>query len=413
MPLSDTTARAAKPGPKPRKLADGGGLYLLVNPNGSKLWRLKYRVAGRERLLAIGAYPEISLKDARARRDEARRLLAAGTDPSAAKQQTIRETAGADTFGAVAEEWFAHARTAWTPGHAVTVRSRLDRDVLPWLGREKITRIEAPLVLATLRRVEARGAIETAHRIKTIVHQVFAHAVATGQAIRNPAADLPSSALKPVTPKPMAAVIQPAEVGGLLRAIDGYRGTHVVRCAFRLAPLVFVRPGELRAAEWNEIDLDAGQWVIPAARMKLPKAAKADPSRSHIVPLSAQALAVLREIEPLTGAGRYVFPSACSTSRPMSEAAITGALRRMGFDGDTMTWHGFRAMASTLLNELGFPPDAIEAQLAHVQASKVRAAYNRAAHLPERRRMMQAWADYLDGLRAGDGKVTTIGRARA
>lgn len=413
MPLSDTAARTAKPGPKPRKLADGGGLYLLVKPNGSKLWRLKYRVAGRERLLAIGAYPEISLKDARARRDEARSLLAAGTDPSAAKQQASREAAGADTFSAVAEDWFSHARDGWTEGHAVTVRSRLDRDVLPWLGREKINRIEAPNVLAVLRRVEARGAIETAHRIKTIIHQVFAHAVATGQAIRNPASDLPSSALKPVTPKPMAAVLKPAEVGGLLRAIDGYSGTHVVRCAFKLAPLVFVRPGELRAAEWTEIDLEASQWVIPSARMKLSKAAKADPARSHIVPLSAQAVAVLREIEAVTGNGKFVFPSARSKARPMSEAAITAALRRMGYDGDTMTWHGFRAMASTMLNELGFPSDAIEAQLAHVQASKVRAAYNRAKFLPERVRMMQAWADYLDGLRAGDGKVTTIRRARA
>lgn len=401
MPLTPTEIDKAKPGEKPRKLADARGLFLLLMPNGSKLWRLKYRVAGKEKLLALGAYPDVTLKRARELRDAARAKIASGVDPSAERRQAKQEATGAGTFAAVAEEWIAKQANAWTPGHTVTVRSRLDRDVLPYLGKLPITAIDAPAVLQVLRRVESRGAIESAHRIKTVIGQVFAYAVATGTAHRNPAADVGTGALKTPIPKPMAAVLKPADVAALLRAIDEYKGTHVVRCAFKLAPLVFVRPGELRAAEWSEFDLEAATWTIPAARMKLGKAAKADATRSHIVPLSRQAVAILRDAHALTADGRYVFPGARSDGKPMSENAITAALRRMGYDGDTMTWHGFRSIASTMLNERGYNPDAIEAQLAHTPGNKVRAAYNRAKHLPERIRMMQEWGDHLDKLKNG------------
>lgn len=401
MPLNDSTIRSAKAPDRPRKLADEKGLFLLVSPNGSKLWRLKYRIAGKEKLLALGAFPDVSLKRARDRRDEARKLIADGIDPNAIRKQEKATAAGADTFGHTAEEWFARQRENWTEGHAVTVRSRLDRDVLPYLAKRPIREIDAPELLEVLRRVESRGAIESAHRIKTICNQVFAFAVATGAATRNPAADIGAGAIKAARIKPMAAVLKPTEVAALLCAIDDYSGTHVVRCAFKLAPLVFVRPGELRAAEWSEFDLDADapQWVIPASRMKLRLEHKADATRSHIVPLSRQAVAVLKDLQQLTGGGRFVFPGARSDGKPMSENAITAALRRMSYSGDEMTGHGFRSIASTMLNERGFNPDAIEAQLAHTTSSKVRGAYNRAKYLDERRTMMQQWADILDGLK--------------
>lgn len=408
MPLNDTAIRAGKPGEKPRKLADERGLFLLVNPNGSRLWRLKYRIGGKEKLLALGAYPDVSLRDARDRREAARRQIAAGIDPAAERREAKALSTGTDTFSAIANEWFEHQRDSWTEGHAVTIRSRLDRDVLPYLDRLRIHDIDAPALLAILRRVESRGAIESAHRIKTICSQVFAYAVATGKVARNPVADIGAGALKPAIVKPMAAVLKPKEVGALLRSIDDYKGTHVVRCAFKLAATVFVRPGELRAAEWSEFDLDDAQWIIPAARMKLEKAAKADPNRSHIVPLSAQAVAVLRDAHALTGRGRYVFPGARSDGKPMSENAITAALRRMGYDGDTMTWHGFRSIASTMLNEKGYRADAIEAQLAHVPGNKVRGAYNRAKYLDERKSMMQDWSDHLDALKASANVIPIL-----
>jgi integrase len=415
MPLSDAVIRHERPGPKPRKLSDGGGLYLLLNPNGSRLWRFKYRFDGKEKLLALGAYPDVPLatprgqtaiKGARDMRDEARRLVAAGIDPGAIRREEKELVSGAGTFGALAADWFEHQRSAWTDGHAVTVRSRLDRDVLPYLATRRADEIDAPEVLQVVRRVESRGAVESAHRIMTIIAQVFAYGVATGGCRNNPAAGINRAvALKSPTPKPMAAVLSPREVGALLQAIDDYSGTHVVRCAFKLAPMVFVRPGELRAAEWAEFDLDAAQWVIPAARMKLGKDAKADPNRSHIVPLSRQAVAILRDLHQLTGRGRFVFPGARSDGKAMSENAITAALRRMGYDGDTMTWHGFRSIASTMLNEKGYNPDSIEAQLAHVSGNKVRGAYNRAKYLDDRRRMMQDWSDHLDALKTGANVV--------
>jgi integrase len=398
--LSDTAIRQAKPTVKPRKLFDASGLYLLVAPTGGKWWRLKYRFAGKERLLALGTYPDVGLKQAREKRDAARKLVAAGIDPGAqrkaAKAALVQRTEG--SFEAVAREWFEKFSAGWAPTHAATIIRRLERDVFPWLGTRPAGEIAAPDLLTALRRVEARGALETAHRIHQVCGQVFRYAVATGRAQRDPSADL-RGALPPVREKHHAALTEPKQVGALLRAINEYQGTFVTRCALRLAPLVFVRPGELRKAEWSEFDLDGATWRIPAARMKM--------GAEHVVPLSRQAVEILREVKPLTGASRYVFPGARTAGRPMSENTITAALRRMGYSRDEMTGHGFRTIASTMLNELGFSADAIERQLAHAERDGVRDAYNRAEYLSERNRMMQAWGDYLDSLAAG-GTVIPI-----
>lgn len=402
MKLSDTTIRNAKPSAKPTKMADGRGLYLLLQPNGARWWRLKYRIDGREKLLSLGTYPDVGLKLARQRRDEARELIAQDIDPSAAKQAAKVSRASAEGFESVAREWFETQRGEWVDSHADKIIRRLERDVFPWIRKRPIAEIAAPEILAALRRIEARGAIETAHRALTNVGQVFKYAIATGRATTNPSRDL-SPSLRPVIQKHHASITDPAKIGGLLRAIDGYTGTPVVRAALQLSPLVFLRPGELRQAEWSEFDLDAGEWRIPAARMKA--------RELHIVPLAPQAVAILREIQALTGDGRYVFPSARSPRRPMSNVAVLAALRRMGFASDEMTGHGFRSMASTLLNEQGWHRDAIERQLAHGERNKVRAAYNYAQHLPERRKMMRTWADYLDTLKADEGaKVIPIKR---
>ncbi len=291
----------------------------------------------------------------------------------------------------MAREWLSKFSTRWTPEHAGTILRRLERDVWPWIGGKRTAEISAPELLAVLRRVESRGALETAHRIQQICSQVFRYAIATGNSQRDPSADL-RGALPPVRERHHAALTKPTDVAMLMRSIDAYKGTFPVRCALRLAPLVFVRPGELRKAEWVEFDLDDALWRVPAARMKM--------RTEHLVPLSRQAVAILRELHPLT-CGRYVFPSARTSARPMSENAITAALRRMDYTGDRMTAHGFRTTASTLLNELGWSPDAIERQLAHAERDGVRDAYNRAEYLAERKRMVQAWADYLEALAAG------------
>jgi integrase len=405
MPLTDKALRAAKPAGKPLKLFDGGGLFLLLTPTGSRWWRLKYRFGGKEKLLSLGTFPDVSLKDARDRRDIARKQLATGIDPSAHRKiaRQAGSTATADSFEVVAREWFAKFSPGWAANHSDKIIRRLERDVFPWLGKRTIREISAPELLAALRRIESRGAIETAHRVHQNCGQVFRYAVATGRAERDPAADL-RGALPPVKQKHHASITDPKSIGELLRAIEGYKGLFPTRCALRLAPLVFVRPGELRKAEWTEFDLDAAEWRIPAERMKM--------REQHIVPLSMQAVALLRELHALTGGGRYVFPGARTNGRPMSENAVLAALRRMGYAKDQMTGHGFRSMASTLLNEQGWHRDAIERQLAHAERDNVRAAYNYAEHLPERRRMMQGWADYLDGLCAG-ASVTPINRQAA
>jgi len=394
MPLSEVKVRNAKPQGSAFKLFDGGGLFLFVTPSGGKLWHFKYRFDNKEKKLAFGTYPEISLTDARQRRDEARRQVAHGIDPGAVrKAQKQAETSETETFEVIAREWHTKFTPTWTPGYAITIMGRLERDCFPWIGTRPITQIKASELLTVLRRIESRGALESAHRIKTIAGQVFRYAVATGRAERDPSGDL-KGALPQPEEKHFAAITDPKEVAPLLRALDGYSGHFVVKCALRLAPLFFVRPGELRHAEWAEIDLDEAVWTIPAHKMKT--------KQSHIVPLSNQAIAILAELKELTGSSKYVFPSGRSFSRPMSNNAILAALRRMGFEKTEMTGHGFRAMARTILDEvLQQRPELIEHQLAHSVRDPLGRAYNRTAHLPERRKMMQLWADYLDGLKQG------------
>lgn len=391
--LTALAIKAAEPG----KHFDGGGMFLHITTKG-RYWRLKYRVAGKEKLLALGVYPEVSLAEARKRRDEARRVIGEGGDPSAIRRTTkvTAVLATANTFQAVAEEWLAQHKARMAPATYNKAVWMLGDLVYPWLGRRPISDIEAPELLAVLRRIEARGAHTTAHRTKQRCGQVFRYAIATGRAKRDPSADL-RGALAPLNPTSRAAITDPLKVGELLRAIDGYSGTFPVICALRLAPMLFVRPGELRHAEWAEFDLDQSLWRIPAEKMKM--------RDEHLVPLPDQALAILRDLLPLTGPDGFLFPGERSASRPMSENTVNAALRRLGYDKDTMTGHGFRAMASTRLNELGWSPDVIERQLAHAERNKVRAAYNRAQYLPERQRMMQAWADYLDSLKAGGSVI--------
>lgn len=406
MPLTDSAIRNAKSGAKPVKLSDSGGLFLLVNPNGGKWWRLKYRIDGKEKLLSLGVYPEVSLKVARERRDDARKLLAAGRDPGAHRKavKAARAAQVAETFEVIAREWHAKQAARWTEVHAGRMLDRLEKDIFPYLGARPIKEISAPELLAVLRRKEGKGAAYSAKRLRQIADQVFRYAIATGRAERNIATDL-RGALQAPQKTHHAAMTDPKEVGGLLRAIDAYQGTLVTRCALRLAPLVFVRPGELRKAEWSEIDLDAAEWNIPADKMKMREA--------HLVPLSKQAVAILKEIQPLTGVGRFVFPSPRSSQRPMSDNAVLSALRRMGIGKDEMSGHGFRAMARTILDEvLQVRPDYIEHQLAHAVRDPNGRAYNRTSHLPERRKMMQLWADYLDGLKAG-AEVVQIKRMRS
>jgi integrase len=398
-PLTDTKVRTTKPADKPQKLFDGGGLFLLVTPSGGKLWRLKYRFGGTEKSLSLGRYPETSLAEARQKRDQASALLAKGVDPGdtkkAQKATGMQET---ETFEIIAREWHAKFSRSWASSHAKTTIRRLELFIFPWLGNRPIKTITAPELLAALRRIEAKGALETAHRVKQVCGQVFRYAIATGRAERDPSGDL-RGAIPPASGKHMATITDPKEIAGLLRSIDSYRGSIVTRCALQLAPLVFVRPGELRQAEWSEFNLETAEWRIPAEKMKA--------GAVHIVPLSRQAIDFLREIHPLTGHGRYVFPSPRTDSRPMSSNAILSALRRMGYAKEEMSGHGFRSMASTLLNEQGWNRDAIERQLAHAERNSVRAAYNHAEFLPERKKMMQAWADYLDGIKSG-AKIVPI-----
>jgi len=388
--LSNAAISGVKPREKPFKLADGGGLYLLVTPAGKRWWRLKFRVHGREKLLSFGIFPDVSLKEARDRRDDARRDLAKGIDPSVKRR--AEKLAGGNTFEAVAREWFEKFSPHWVEGYSSKVIRRLEICAFPWIGSIPISQIKAPDLLACLRRVEARGKLGTAHRALQVCGRVFRYAVATGRAERDPCSDL-RGALPPKSEKHHASFTDPSSLAGLLCAIDAYDGSTVVRSALRLAPMVFVRPGELRAAEWKEFDLDAGEWRIGAERMKM--------RVQHVVPLSRQAVGILRELAPVTGAGRFVFPSPRTPMRPLSDNGMLAALRRMGFEQGTLTVHGFRSTASTLLNEQGWNPDAIERQLAHSERDGVRAAYNYAEYLPERRKMMQSWSDYLDTLRVG------------
>jgi len=393
MPLTDTAIRNIKPGIKSIKLFDERGLYLEVSPSGGKWWRLKYRFDNKEKRISLGVYPDISLKDARDRRDEARKLLANGVDPSENRKaiKSTRMDRAANSFEVVGREWFAKYSPTWASNHGVRIIRRFERDIFPWIGGRPIAEITAPELLSVIRRIEIRGALETAHRALSNCGQVFRYAVATGRAERDPSGDL-RGALPPVKGTHFAATTEPKRVAEILRAMDGYEGTLTVRCALRLAPLVFVRPGELRNAEWANIDFEAAEWRYLVTKT----------NTQHIVPLSRQAVEILLELQPLTGNSRFVFPSARSHHRPMSDNAILAAMRRLGIDKEEMSGHGFRAVARTILDEvLGVRPDFIEHQLAHAVRDPNGRAYNRTAHLPERRKMMQQWADYLDKLKVG------------
>jgi integrase len=394
MPLSELKIRNAKPKEKFYKLSDSDGLYLHVTEKGGKLWRFRYRFEGKEKLLALGSYPEISLLNARQRRDEARRQLAHGIDPGAVrkaqKQAKVEDT---ETVEVIAREWHEKFKSTWTEGHAAKLMRCLERDVFPWIGTRPIKEIKAPELLTVLRRVESRGVLEGAHRVRGICNMIFRYAISTGRAERNPAQDLIGS-LPPAKEKHLAAITEPKEVRELLLAIDGYVGSYVVKLALQLSPLVFVRPGELRHMEWREVDFENALWSIPAEKMKM--------REPHLVPLSKQAIKILEELQKLTGTSQYAFPSGRTYDRPMSNNAILAALRRMGYTKEEMTPHGFRAMARTIIDEvLQIRPDFIEAQLAHRVSDPLGRSYNRTHHLNERRKMMQTWADYLDGLKAG------------
>jgi len=394
MSLSDIAIRRARPGSKARKMFDGRGLYLEVTPRGGKYWRVKYRFGGKEKRLSLGVYPDVSLKEARQGCEDARRLLRGEIDPSEHRRalKAARKQQVSNSFEAVAREWFARHTPNWGESHSSRLISHLERDIFPWIGGKPIAGVTPSQLLEVARRVEQRGALETAHRVLQNCGQVFRYAVATGRANNDPTPVL-RGALPPVKGGHFAALTDPKKIGPFLRVLDGYEGSLIVRCALRLAPLVFVRPGELRRAEWKDIDLEAAEWRFAVAKTGTP----------HLVPLSRQAVEILRELHPLTGNGRYVFPSGRTPrgDRPMSENAVLAALRSMGVGKEEMTGHGFRAMARTLLDEvLGFRPDYIEHQLAHVVRDPLGRAYNRTTYLSERREMMQEWADYLDQLKA-------------
>ena len=403
MPLSDIKIRNAKPAEKPVRLFDERGLYLEVSPAGGKWWRLKYRFAGKEKRLSLGVYPDVSLKDARDSREECRKMLAGGVDPS--ENRKARKSASSDrasnSFEVVTREWFAKFSPGWAASHSGRILEFFERDVFPWLGDRAISDVTAKDLLGVIRRIEGRGALDTAHRARGRCGQVLRYAVATGRCDRDPSVDL-RGALPAAKGGHFAATTEPAKLAGILRAMDGYQGEVTVRCALRLAPLVFVRPGELRAAKWKDIDFDAAEWRYVVTKTKV----------AHIVPLSRQAITILRELEPLTSNGAYVFPGARTRLRPMSDNAILAAMRRMGIGKEEMSGHGFRAVARTILDEvLGFRPDYIEHQLAHAVRDPNGRAYNRTAHLAERKKMMQEWADYLDKLKAGAAIVSLDQRA--
>jgi integrase len=400
MALTNNEIKNAKPREKAYKLSDGNGLFLLIAPNGSKYWRFKYRFNDKEKLLALGVYDQVTLAEARSRRNKARVLLANGVDPGQLKQENKRlsKIAAENSFESIAREWHVKFSIKWTPKHSARILRQFEKEIFPWLGKRAITAITAPEILAALRRTENRGAIETAHRAHQTCSQVFRYAIATGRAERDPSVDL-RGALPPTRKKHYASLTDIKAVGELLRAINDYQGHFVTKCALRIAPLLFVRPGELRQAEWSEFNFEINEWRIPAEKMKM--------RVTHIVPLPTQAVIILRELYPLTGQRKYVFPCVRSSSRPMSENTINAGLRRLGYTKDEMTGHGFRSMASTLLNEQGWNRDAIERQLAHAERNNIRAAYNYAEYLPERRKMMQHWADYLDTL-ANDTNVVLL-----
>jgi len=403
MPLTDTQLRNAKPSGKPQRFFDGGGLYVEISPAGGKLWRLKYRFQGKEKRMAFGIYPAVSLAKARKRRDAAKELMAQDIDPGLHRkiQRATKAEQAANSFEVVAREWFAKHSPTWAESHANKIIKRLENDVLPWLGARPIAQITAHEVLKVLRRVEGRNALDTAHRVHQNCGQVFRYAVATGRAERDPSADL-RGALPPAKHEHFAAITEPKQVAELLRALDAFSGTFIVQSALRLAPLVFVRPGELRKAKWADIDLGKAEWRYLVTKTKT----------EHIVPLASQAVEILTELRKLTGHRDHVFPGR-NPKKPMSDAAVNAALQRMGYDTKTeITGHGFRAMARTILHqELGIAPELIEHQLAHCVPDSLGTAYNRTKFIKQRREMMQTWADYLQQLKVGAKVLQLHGNA--
>lgn len=391
MPLTDLKIKHLKPETKTVRYSDGRGLYLEISPTGGKWWRFKYRFGGKEKRISLGVYPDINLKDARLRCEDAKRKIKEGIDPSLERQsqRACRTVSAENSFEAIAREWFSHREKEIAGNHSGRIFSRLERDVFPWIGSLPIEQITAPVVLSLLRRIVARGAVESAHRAKSSISQVMRYAITTGRAERDPCPDL-KGALPSPRVQHFSAIIDPGKVGPFLNALDEYEGSFIVKCALRLAPLVFVRPGELRQAQWTEINFDRAEWRFFVSKTKI----------DHLVPLSTQAISILKEIRPLTGHGKYIFPSPRSLNRPLSDNGILSALRRMGFEKDEMSGHGFRAMARTLLaEELHIRPEIIEHQLAHKVPDALGAAYNRTRFIKERVVMMQDWADYLDKLK--------------
>ncbi|MDX2471596.1 MAG: tyrosine-type recombinase/integrase [SAR324 cluster bacterium] len=402
MKLSDAKVKGAKIpiGKTQIRLSDGGGLYLQVTAKG-KYWRMNYRFGLKQKTLSLGVYPQVSLKEVRAKREAAKKLLEQNIDPSQKKQADKRDAVAASqavTFEAIANEWFAKYSVKWTKTTIVNTQARFTKHIFPWIGSLPIADIEARDVLKLVQRAESRGTIETAYRLKALCSRVFRYGIATGKIKHDPTIGL-QGALAPLVVQHRATITEPSAVGGLLRAIQEFEGTFVVQCAMKITPYVFVRPGELRHAEWSEIDLEAAEWRIPAEKMKM--------KVIHLVPLSTQVIAILEELKPYTGTGKYLFPSIRNLSRPMSENTINASLRRLGYDKSEICAHGFRAMASTMLHEKDWPSDVIERQLAHKEGNSIKGAYNHARHMPKRIKMMQWWADYLDRLRGG-AKVIPI-----
>lgn len=403
MPLTDTAIRNAKSKEKPYSLPGGKGLSIQIQPTGGKWWRFRYRFEGKAKMLSFGVYPDVPLKSAIDRCDAARKLLADGIDPGQNRKavKAAKVERASNSFEVVAREWYDKHAPNWVEHHGDRIIRRFERDIFPWIGGKAIADVTAPDLLAVLRRIESRGALETAHRALSNCGQVFRYAAATSRVARDPSADL-RGALPPVKGENFAAVTEPKKVGELLRTLDGYQGTLPVACALRLAPLVFVRPGELRTALWADVDLESAEWRYHVTKT----------DTDHIVPLATQAVAILTELHALTGRSRFVFPGARTNGRPMSDNAILGAMRRLGIAKEEMSGHGFRAMARTILDEvLGVRPDLIEHQLAHAVKDPNGRAYNRTAHLPERQKMMQQWADYLDKLKAGADVISLHGNA--
>ena len=403
MALTATAIKNFKPKDKPVRLADERGLYLLLNPNGSRWWRFDYRFDGKHKTLSFGVYPDVPLKLARERRDEARNLVALGSDPGAQRkaEKQAKAESGSNTFEALGREWIATRGKEWTESYTSKTVSSLERHAFPAIGAKPISEITAPELLALLRAIEGRGTVDMAHRISQHCSAIFRFAISTGRAVTDPVINL-RGALSSTKKEHYAALTDPLAFAELLRDVEKYRGEATTKAAMKMLALTFQRTKEVRFAEWSQFDLDAAMWRIPAEIMKMREA--------HIVPLSRQAIAVLKELQPLTGAGRLVFQSSISRERPISENTVIYALGRMGYKG-RMTGHGFRSVASTMLNEQGFRADLIERQLAHSEMNAVRAAYNRAEYLPERKTMMQQWADYLDKLKAGADVIPLHGNA--